>query len=249
MTPTRHIKRSLLTALLPFLMVLLLTLLGCGGFQYTGIGTPTSGFDATPYALQIAREAYRVHKNRAPTGHDFGGGIIVVQYTDGSKPSEIASKIYEGYNNPSPSGDKNATHSERRTEDDFVLPTLAILKSHGTVAKASEIDVIIFTQFYPCETCLPEMSAWQNQERLAAGVGERVPDRLDAYKVLLPPRSQPQKVGAAGHQERERYSEGQHQLRRADHSHTLSTKAAGFQTRGQGLTSVVTSPSAARSPC
>ncbi len=169
MTPTRHIKRSLLTALLPFLMVLLLTLLGCGGFQYTGIGTPTSGFDATPYALQIAREAYRVRKNRAPTGHDFGGGIIVVQYTDGSKPSEIASKIYEGYNNPSPSGDKNATHSERRTEDDFVLPTLAILKSHGTVAKASEIDVIIFTQFYPCETCLPEMSAWQNQERLAAG--------------------------------------------------------------------------------
>jgi hypothetical protein len=126
-----------------------------------------SSFDATPDALQIAREAYKERAQHRPTGHDFGGAAIVVQYADGSKPSVYYSDIYEGYDSPPP--DTNKTHSERQAWENFILPTLTIMKDHGTVAKASEIDLIIFTQFYPCVPCQSEMRAWQNQARTTAG--------------------------------------------------------------------------------
>jgi hypothetical protein len=48
-------------------------------------------------------------------------------------------------------------------------PTLTIMKDHGTVAKASEINILIFTQFYPCVPCQSEMRVWQNQARTTAG--------------------------------------------------------------------------------
>jgi hypothetical protein len=126
-----------------------------------------SSFDATPYALQLAREAYKERAQHRPTGHDFGGAAIVVQYADGSKSSVYYSDIYEGYDSPPP--DTNKTHSERQAWENFILPTLSIMKDHGTVAKASEIDVIIFTQFYPCVPCQSEMRAWQNQAKTASG--------------------------------------------------------------------------------
>jgi hypothetical protein len=156
----------LIILLIVVLAAALLYLLSHAG----GSGGQSSSFDAAPYALQIAQRAYQVRRQRAPTGHDFGGGIIVVQYADGSAPGVITSPIYEGYDSPPP--DVNATHSERRTQDDFVLPTFALLKSHGTVAQASEIDVILFTQFSPCLPCRAEMRAWQNQDRQAAGTAK-----------------------------------------------------------------------------
>jgi hypothetical protein len=153
------------------LIILLIVVLGAALLYLLshtgGSGGQSSSFDAASYALQIAQHAYQVRQRHAPTGHDFGGGIIVVQYADGSAPGVITSPIYEGYDSPPP--DVNATHSERRTQDDFVLPTLALLKSHGTAAQASEIDAILFTQFYPCSPCRAEMRAWQNQDRQAAG--------------------------------------------------------------------------------
>jgi hypothetical protein len=151
------------------IIVLLLIVLAAILYALSQVGKGGQGgfFDAASYALQIARGAYRVRQHHAPTGHDFGGSIIVVQYADGSRPLVLPSPIYEGYDSPPP--DVNATHSERRTQDDFILPMLLSLRRRGIVAKASEIDVILFTQFYPCPPCRAEMRAWQKQDRQAAG--------------------------------------------------------------------------------
>lgn len=155
-----------------FILLVILAALGAIYFYLIPFLSSTNGgrgnsFDATPYALQIAREAYKERARHRPTGHNFGGAAIVAQYADGSKPSVYYSNIYEGFDSPPP--DINKTHSERRAWEDFILPTLTIMKDHGTIARASEIDIIIFTQFYPCPSCQSDMRAWQNQARTTAG--------------------------------------------------------------------------------
>lgn len=130
------------------------------------VGGNQSSFDAAPFAVQIAQKASQYRAKHKPTGHNFGGGAIIVEFSDGTS-STYPSDIYEGQDGPPL--DKNAFHSERQTQEDFVLPTLSQLQQRGIIAKAIAIHVVIFSQYAVCNLCKAEMRAWQDQARKAAG--------------------------------------------------------------------------------
>lgn len=166
------------------LLIALLLIVLVGAILYAlsqlGKGGQGGSFDAAPYTLHLAQKMYQWRKTHGITGHNFGGGIIVVQYADGSAPSVYESPVYEGQDGPPQ--DVNAFHSERQTQENFILPTLTLLRQHGIVAKASEIDVI--SRLYALsrrDACLAKSGA------VSGRFPRCLPDSLAAQSDVLSP--------------------------------------------------------------
>ena len=159
-------RRVSLSGCLAIGLTLLMLVIGLVSLlRPSGSGGPS--FDTSPYALDLAKEAYQWRKNHRTTDHNFGNGAIILEYSDGSAPSVYPSPRYEGRDGPP--DDINAFHSERLTHENYILPMLAQLRRNGILAKASRVDIIIFSQYHVCPVCQRQMRNWQDQQRCQAG--------------------------------------------------------------------------------
>ena len=116
------------------------------------------GFDPHAEALQLALKVQDYRKDHRSLGRNLGMGEIVLQAPDGTI-TRYPSPIYEG-EKASASYDPNANHSERRTHELFLLPTLKLLQDHGTLDKAQSISILIFSQVFVCPPCRADMRGW-----------------------------------------------------------------------------------------
>ena len=149
---------------LRFLWVLLIILAALGAIYFYVIpflassGSSGSSFDPHEEALQLALKVQDYRKNHRTIGRNLGMGEIVLEASDGTL-TRYPSPIYVG-EKASASYDPNANHSERRTHDLFLLPTLKLLQDNGALDKAQNISILIFSQVFVCPTCLADMRGW-----------------------------------------------------------------------------------------
>lgn len=128
-------------------------------------GGGESSFDAHREALNLAIIVQNYRKNHRSIGRNLGIGEIVVIDQDGKSTSYL-SPIYEG-EKASAAYDPNENHSERRTHDLFLLPELKRLQDNGTLDKAQQVSILVFSQVFVCSPCRADMRGWWKDFRKA----------------------------------------------------------------------------------
>jgi len=135
-------------------------------------GRSGNNIDPAPYAVKIAQSAYQWRATHVRTGHNFGGALIVVKYRDGTLQQYPLNDrniiIYEGEDLPNDL-DPNRLHSERQTDREFIRPLLQKFRSTNGFDNAIEIQVIIFSQYPLCPSCVSDMRSWQDEYCKIAG--------------------------------------------------------------------------------